>query len=372
MPGVTRRRPRILITAGTRPEAIKLAPLIRHLREEDWADVRVLATAQHRELLDQVFRFFDITPDIDLNIMQPDQALAELTSRLIPAIDQALDVEEPDIVLTQGDTTTVMTTALACFYRRIPVGHVEAGLRTHDRHYPFPEEINRVIVSRLCDLHFAPTDSARENLTREGVDKKSVHVTGNTVIDALLWTASRAELPREYEPTDGRRLVLVTAHRRENFGEPLREICNAINDLVEARDVEVLYPVHPNPAVVATTRELLGGLPGVRLVPPMDYPQFVAAMKTAHLILTDSGGVQEEAPSLGKPVLVLRDETERPEGIEAGTAVLVGPNRKQIVAKALELLDDPIAYDRMAKTANPYGDGQATRRIADVVRAFVG
>jgi len=364
-------RPTILITAGTRPEAIKVAPLIRLLREQNWANVRVLATAQHRELLDQVFRFFAITPDIDLNIMQPGQSLAELTSRLIPAIDKSLETEKPDIVLAQGDTTTVMTTALACFYRRIPFGHIEAGLRTHQRYYPFPEEINRVIVTRLGDLHFAPTPQARENLLRDGVNPEHVSVTGNTVIDALLWASSQSNLPRGYEPTNGRKLILVTAHRRENFGEPLREICNAISDLVEARDVEVVYPVHPNPNVIEITDELLRDVPGVRLVPPLDYPHFVAAMKAAHLILTDSGGVQEEAPSLGKPVLVLRDETERPEGVATGTATLVGPHRDRIVAKALDLLDNPASYARMSQANNPYGDGRASERIAEALKNFL-
>lgn len=368
---MSEKRPTILITAGTRPEAIKVAPLIRLLRERNFARVRVLATAQHRELLDQVFRFFDIQPDIDLDIMQPGQTLAELTARLLPAIDRALDAEKPDMVLAQGDTTTVMTTALACFYRRIAFGHIEAGLRTGDRYYPFPEEINRVIVSRLANLHFSPTPQSRDNLVREGVPAETVFVTGNTVIDALLWAADRADLPREYEPTDGRKLVLVTAHRRENFGEPLRNICAAIGDLIEARDVEVLYPVHPNPNVTSVAQELLEGLPGVRLVKPLDYPHFVAAMKAAHLILTDSGGIQEEAPSLGKPVLVLRDETERPEGVASGTSILVGPNRERIVEKALELLDNPAAYERMAKAHNPYGDGQASARIADILEASI-
>ncbi|MBX3394547.1 MAG: UDP-N-acetylglucosamine 2-epimerase (non-hydrolyzing) [Phycisphaerae bacterium] len=365
------RKTTILITAGTRPEAIKVAPLIRTLQERDFARVRVLATAQHRDLLDQVFRFFNIRPDVDLNIMQPGQTLAELTSRLIPAIDQALAIEQPDIVLAQGDTTTVMTTALACFYRRIPFGHVEAGLRTNDRHYPFPEEINRVIVSRLGDLHFSPTEQTRENLLHEGVSPESIFVTGNTVIDALLWAAAKADLPQTFQPSGGRRMLLVTAHRRENFGEPLREICHAIADLVKLRAVEVVYPVHPNPNVVQMTNEMLGGLPGVQLVPPLDYPQFVAAMKAAHLILTDSGGVQEEAPSLGKPVLVLRDETERPEGVAVGTAALVGPHRERIVSKAIELLDNSASYELMARAHNPFGDGRASERIADALEKFL-
>ncbi len=368
---MSERLPTILITAGTRPEAIKVAPIIRLLRDQNWARVRVLATAQHRDLLDQVFTFFRITPDIDLNIMQPGQTMAELTSRLIPAIDRTLDTEKPDIVLAQGDTTTVMTTALACFYRRIPFGHIEAGLRTGDRYNPFPEEINRVIVSRLGDLHFSPTPRAKENLVHEGVPEDSIHITGNSVIDALLWAAEQSDLPHGFEPEKGRRMILVTAHRRENFGEPLEEICQAIADIAEARDVDVLYPVHPNPNVMKTARELLSDVPGVKLTQPLDYPSFVAAMKSAHLILTDSGGVQEEAPSLGKPVLVLRDETERPEGIAAGNAVLVGPHRERIVSTTLDLLDNPGIYQQMSAARNPYGDGRASHHIADALKNYL-
>lgn len=368
---MTNREPTILITAGTRPEAIKVAPIIRILREQGWARVRVMATAQHRDLLDQVFTFFRITPDIDLNIMQPGQSLAELTSRLIPAIDRTLSAEKPDIVLAQGDTTTVMTTALACFYRRVPFGHIEAGLRTGDRYNPFPEEINRVIVSRLGDLHFAPTPRAKDNLVHEGVEEDTIHITGNSVIDALLWAAEQSDLPKTFQPKPGKKLILVTAHRRENFGEPLEEICGAIADLTRSPDVEVLYPVHPNPNVVATTNTMLSDLPRVTLTKPLDYPDFVAAMKAADVILTDSGGVQEEAPSLGKPVLVLRDETERPEGVAAGNAILVGPHRERIVSKTRELLDNPAVYKQMATANNPYGDGKASHRIADALREYL-
>jgi len=360
----------ILITAGTRPEAVKVAPVIRVLREEPWARVRVLATAQHRDLLDQVLDFFEISADIDLDIMRPDQSLPELTSRLLPALDEALGRETPDIVLAQGDTTTVMTTALACFYRRIAFGHIEAGLRTHRKYAPFPEETNRIIASRLADLHFAPTPLAKENLLREGIDANTVHVTGNTVVDALLWAVEQP-LSRSFEPAAGRKLVLVTAHRRENFGAPLEAICGAILDLVAARDIEVLYPVHPNPNVTTVVKRLLEGNPRIRLVAPLGYAEFVAAMKAAHVILTDSGGVQEEAPSLGKPVLVLRDETERPEGLAAGTALLVGPNRERIVEKTLDLIDDGGAYARMAKACNPYGDGRAAVRIVKTLGAFL-
>lgn len=368
--GMSSKKPTILITAGTRPEAVKVAPLIRLLREQGWARVRVLATAQHRELLDQVFEFFEIKPDIDLNIMQPEQSLPDLTGRLVPAIDRVLSEEQPDIVLAQGDTTTVMATALACFYRQIPFGHVEAGLRTGRKYYPFPEEVNRVLVSRLGDLHFAPTMRSRDNLLREGTHESAVVVTGNTVIDALLWAIER-DLPKTFEPVDGRKMILVTAHRRENFGAPLESICAALCDLVESRDVEVVYPVHPNPKVVETVEKHLKDKPRIRLVSPLDYAEFVAAMKASYLILTDSGGVQEEAPSLGKPVLVLRDETERPEGVEAGTACIVGPNRERIIEKAVELIDHADAYDRVARACNPYGDGKASTRIADVIQAFL-
>ncbi|MFQ5410671.1 MAG: non-hydrolyzing UDP-N-acetylglucosamine 2-epimerase [Phycisphaerae bacterium] len=365
-----REKPRILITAGTRPEAVKVAPLIRLLRAQGWADVRVLATAQHRDLLDQVFAFFDIQPEIDLDIMRPKQSLSDLTSRLIPAIDSVLEREQPDIVLAQGDTTTVMCTALACYYRRVSFGHVEAGLRTHCKYFPFPEEMNRVVAGHLSDLHFAPTPQAKENLLREGVSDERVFVTRNTVIDALLWAVEQ-DLPRTFEPIDGRRLILVTAHRRENFGPPLEAICSALLDLVKSRNVEIVYPVHPNPNVVATVRRMLGDESRVRLTEPLDYAAFVAAMKAADIILTDSGGVQEEAPALGKPVLVLRNETERPEGVAAGTATLVGPNRDRIVGKTCELLDDTATYERMARACNPYGDGKASERIAEALRTFL-
>ncbi len=372
--------PTILISAGTRPEAIKVAPVVRLLRQQDWCRVRLLATAQHRELADQVFRYFDIAPDIDLDIMQPGQGLAELTGRLIPAIDRVLAAETPDIVLAQGDTTTVMTTALCCYYRRIAFGHIEAGLRTGNKFYPFPEEMNRALVGRLCDLHFAPTPQARDHLLAEGIRPDAIHVTGNTVIDALQWTARQA-LPQPSlpgiapqgggGPADGRRLILVTAHRRENFGPPMEAICAALRDLAARGDVEILYPVHPNPNVQRAVQAQLAGVAGIHLAAPLDYAPFVAAMKAAHIILTDSGGVQEEAPAFGKPVLVLRDETERPEGVAAGTACLVGPHRERIVAKATELLDDPAAYEGMARAVNPYGDGHASERIAEILRAFL-
>ena len=360
----------ILCIVGTRPEVIKLAPVIRHLREQPWAQVRVLATGQHRELLDPLLGFFDIRADINLDIMRQNQSLSGLTSRLSGAMDEVLRREGPDIVLAQGDTTTVMLSALCCFYEQIPFGHVEAGLRTGEKYSPFPEEMNRVLVSDLADIHFAPTDRAKANLIRENIDEGRIVVTGNTVIDALLWAVEQ-DLPPAFALADGRRILLVTAHRRESFGKPLEEICDALRELVEVRDIEIVYPVHPNPKVVSTVQRRLAGIPHIQLIQPLDYGRFVAAMKSCYLILTDSGGIQEEAPSLGRPVLVLRDTTERPEGVAAGTACLVGPHRRQIVERTLELLDDQNAYRRMARSSNPYGDGRAAERISDALRGFL-
>ena len=356
----------ILVAIGTRPEAIKMAPVMFALRAQPWARVRVLLTAQHRELLDQTLALFRIAADVDLDLMRPGQTLADLTGRMVPAIDQVLAAETPHLVLAQGDTTTVMVAALACFYRHIAFGHVEAGLRTESKHEPFPEEMNRRLVGRMADLHFSPTEQARQNLLAEGVAEGSVLLAGNTVIDALLWTASRVDASR-FAPRDGRRLVLVTAHRRENFGDRMEQLCHALLDLVQAREVEILFPVHPNPNVRAAVDRHLRGNPRIRLVDPLDYAEFVAAMRASYLILTDSGGVQEEAPSLGKPVLVLREQTERPEGIAAGTARLVGCNRERILRESLALLDDDARYQEMAQRRNPYGDGQAAGRICEAI-----
>lgn len=360
----------ILCVVGTRPEAIKMAPVILALKNEAWANVRVLATAQHRQMLDQVLNFFDISPDIDLNIMRPNQALTSLTARLLLELDEVLLNEKPDVVLAQGDTTTVMTVALACFYHRIPFGHVEAGLRTWDIDNPFPEEANRVIAGRLAHWHFAPTESSRQNLLREGVRDVAIHVTGNTVIDALLMTASR-ELSLDIELDGDKRLVLITSHRRENFGEPFRNICRALRALSEANPgVQFLYPVHPNPNVKNVAHETLGGLPNIILCEPLDYAQFVAALKRAYLIISDSGGVQEEAPALAKPVLVLREETERPEAVEQGVVKLVGANYDQIVKETQRLLDDEASYQEMAQGVSPYGDGHGAERIAMILREY--
>lgn len=362
---------RILVVVGTRPEAVKLAPVVHALRQQPRLQTRVLATAQHRHLLDQIHAFFGIQPELDLDLMRPDQSLADLTARMIAALDPVLVDERPDLVLAQGDTTTVMVTALACFYRRIPFGHVEAGLRTGDLDNPFPEEMNRVLVGRMARLHFAPTETSRQNLLREGIEPRAVHTTGNTVIDALLWAAERVDAA-PFLPAAGKRLVLVTAHRRENFGAPFENVCAALRELADRPDVQLLYPVHPNPNVRDVAMRVLSGHPSIRLVDPLDYPAMVAAMRACDLILTDSGGVQEEAPSLGKPVLVLRTTTERPEGVSAGAARLVGTDRAQIVAAASELLDDPAAYAAMANVVNPYGDGKAAVRIVAAIDAFLG
>ena len=363
-----RSRKRILVAIGTRPEAIKMAPVVLALREEPWAEVRILATAQHRQMLDQVLDAFGLAPDVDLDIMRPDQALPELTGRLLLRLDEVLAEEAPDAVLAQGDTTTVMTVAMAAFYRRIPLGHVEAGLRTGDLYNPFPEEMNRIVAGRLARWHFAPTAQARDNLLAEGFDPASIHVTGNTVIDALLQVADR-DLPLPPGIPEGKRLVLVTAQRRENFGAPFRQVCEGIRALADRHhDVHVLYPVHPNPNVLGPARELLGGHPSITLCEPLDYLPFVAAMKRATLVLTDSGGVQEEAPALAKPVLVMRRETERPEAVAEGVVRLVGPDRDAILAAASRLLEDPAAYAEMARGTSPYGDGHAAGRIAAILR----
>lgn len=345
-----------------------MASVILALKAESWANVRVLATAQHRHMLDQVMSFFGISPDIDLNLMRPNQALTTLTARLLLELDVVLQQEKPDVVLAQGDTTTVMAVALACFYHRIPFGHLEAGLRTWDINNPFPEEANRVIAGRLARWHFAPTESSRQNLLREGVSEVDIVVTGNTVIDALLMTASK-DIQLDIALDDTKRLVLVTAHRRENFGEPFRNICQALRTLGESNDdIQILYPVHPNPNVKAVAHEMLGGCSNIILCDPLDYAPFVAAMKKAYLIISDSGGVQEEAPALGKPVLVLRDETERPEAVEMGVVKLVGPNYERIVKEAQLLLDDEAAYRDMARGVSPYGDGNASARIVQALK----
>lgn len=359
---------KIICVVGTRPEAIKMAPVILALKRNPNFNVRVLATAQHRDLLDQVLSVFDIVPDIDLDIMRPNQALTTLTGRLLLELDKVLQTETPDAILAQGDTTTVMTVAMAAFYHKIPFGHVEAGLRTWDMHNPFPEEMNRVIAGKLTKWHFAPTESSRNNLLREGISDTDISVTGNTVIDALLSVVDRdIPLPFTLDPT--KRLILVTAHRRENFGEPFQQVCCALLKLLERNaDIQVLYPVHPNPNVRDAAHRLLGKHPRIILCPPLDYLPFVTAMKRSYLILSDSGGVQEEAPALGKPVLVLRHETERPEAVQDGVVKLVGTDFDTIVSEVQSLIDDETAYRAMARGISPYGDGHAAARIVQVLQ----
>ena len=357
---------KVLCVVGTRPEAIKMAPVILALKECAKINCRVLATAQHRHMLDQVFEVFNIEPDVDLDIMRPNQDLSTLTARLLLELDDVLLAEKPDVVLAQGDTTTVMTIALACFYHRIPFGHVEAGLRTWDLSNPFPEEMNRVLAGRLARWHFAPTESSRKNLLKEGVRNSDIFVTGNTVIDALKSVADFPSVGVDLDDT--KRLILVTAHRRENFGQPIKEICCSILALVQQNDdIQVLFPVHPNPNVKLIAEELLSGHPQVIICDPLEYLPFVGAMQRSYLILSDSGGVQEEAPALGKPVLCLRNETERPEAVDAGTVKLVGSDYERIVKEAQHLLDDEVAYKQMAQAISPYGDGHAAERVLKVL-----
>jgi len=358
---------------GTRPEAVKLAPVILDLRAhpQDFR-VSVVATAQHREMLDQVLNLFAITPDRDLDIMRPGQTLTEITVRSLQGLEQVMAELRPDLVLVQGDTTTVFTAGLAAYYARIPVGHVEAGLRTRDKFRPYPEEINRRLAGVLSDLHFAPTPGARDNLLAESVSPQSIFITGNPVIDALRLVANQPE-PEGSDDLDwvrerSGRLALVTAHRRESWGEPLREICHALRELTERfPDLVVLYAVHRNPVVRQVAEQELSNLERVRLADPPDYRLFVALMKRSYLILTDSGGVQEEAPALGVPVVVLREVTERPEAVVAGSVVLAGMDRARIVELAGEVLSDPARREQMSRAVNPYGDGQAARRIREAI-----
>lgn len=362
-------RIRIACVIGTRPEAIKMAPVVKALRESDWADCAVIATGQHRGLLDQALSQFKIAPDIDLDMMTDGQTMVGLTSRMLPALAAAIDALKVKAVLAQGDTASVFVAALVAYYSNLPFGHVEAGLRTRDLREPFPEEGFRQMVARLARWHFAPTERAAENLRSEGIGTDSIFVTGNTGIDALLATSVATEGHRALRARDGRRLILLTAHRRESFGVPMAEIFGAVRRLVESReDVEVLYPVHPNPNVRNMAEEILGGHPRITLSEPLDYLSFVRAMADCHLILTDSGGIQEEAPALGKPVLVLREQTERPEAISAGVARLVGTNADGIFHEATRLLDDSGEYARMAVGGSPFGDGKAAARIAAILQ----
>lgn len=372
---------KILSVFGTRPEAVKMAPIVRLLAQTKGIDSRVCVTAQHRHMLDQVLQLFQIKPDHDLDLMRDRQSLAQLTAGIFLHLDPVLEEEKPDWVLAVGDTTTVVTTCQLAFYRRIKFGHVEAGLRTHNKWHPFPEEINRRLASTMADLHFAPTAWSQGNLLREGVAEKDIVVTGNPVIDALHYVSEQEE-PKETRDllaklgavssppaprNDQKKLILITAHRRENFGQPIEDICHALKELAARGDVEIIYPVHLNPNVQEPVNRILKGIESITLLPPLDYLPLVHLMKRATLILTDSGGLQEEAPSFGVPVLVLRETTERPEGVEAGTLKLVGTETGHIVQEAKRLLDDETEYKKMAKASNPYGDGHAAERIVEAL-----
>ena len=360
----------VLTVFGTRPEAIKMAPLVKAVEKSDKLKSVVCVTAQHREMLDQVLNLFEIKPDYDLDIMKNNQDLWTLTSEVLLKMKDVYEKVKPDIVLVHGDTTTTMAAALSAFYAKIPVGHVEAGLRTFDKYYPFPEEINRIVADSVSDYYFAPTDMSIENLRKCGITSNNVYKTGNTVIDALLYTInSKVDvMPDGLILDETKKMILLTSHRRENFGEPIKEICLAILDLIKMYDdIEVVYPVHLNPNVQKPVHEILDGVERVHLIPPQDYVPFCNLMKKSYLILTDSGGVQEEAPALAKPVLVLRDTTERPEAVQYGTVKLVGPNKKNIINEVGMLLTDKKYYKKMSEAINPYGDGKACSRITDIL-----
>ncbi|HKZ43803.1 MAG TPA: UDP-N-acetylglucosamine 2-epimerase (non-hydrolyzing) [Anaerolineales bacterium] len=367
---------RVLSIFGTRPEAVKMAPVIRELKRSPGVDSYVCVTAQHREMLDQVLNLFRIKPDIDLDLMRPDQTLADLSAAIFTQLDPVLKSIKPEWVLVQGDTTTVAVASMLAYYRRIKVGHVEAGLRTFDKWQPYPEEINRRIAGVIADLHFAPTEWTRRNLLREGVSEDSIKVTGNPVIDALQVVAEQPapsqvkELVNDLFLNTGKRLILVTAHRRENFGKPLQDIIKALIQIAARGDVEIVYPVHLNPNVQEPVYRMLGETQHITLLPPLDYLPMVHLLKQAALVLTDSGGIQEEAPAFGIPVLVLREVTERPEGVESGTLKLVGTDTDRIVGETNKLLDDPLLYSQMAKASNPFGDGHAAERIVKALLEY--
>lgn len=365
---------KVMTVFGTRPEAIKMAPLVHELNKySEQIESVVCVTAQHRQMLDQVLDIFDIQPDIDLNIMKDRQTLVGVTTRALESLDETMKEVKPDIVLVHGDTTTTFVASLAAFYNQVAIGHVEAGLRTWDKYSPFPEEMNRQLTGVMADLHFSPTNGSADNLRREAKPEKSIYVTGNTAIDALKTTVREDYTHPVLERVAGQKLVLMTAHRRENLGEPMRRIFRAVRRLVDEHpEISVVYPVHLNPAVQEVAQEILGNHDRISLIEPLDALDFHNFARRSHLILTDSGGVQEEAPSLGVPVLVLRDTTERPEGIEAGTLKLVGTDEEQVYAMAKELLTNQAAYDAMAHAVNPYGDGEASRRIVEAILYHFG
>lgn len=366
---------KVMVIFGTRPEAIKLFPVINALKMQPKLQCEVLVSAQHREMLDQVLEVGGVTPDYDLNIMQPGQSLDALTARLLEGIGEVLDKARPDRVVVQGDTATAMVGALAAYYRKIPVSHVEAGLRSFDIYQPWPEEVNRKIIGNIADQHFAPTNVSATALHNESVPEDRVFITGNTVIDALYWVTDRishrpdlakglADLEARYA---GKKIIGITTHRRENFGEGMENIAAAIGEIAKRDDVACIFPVHMNPNVRSVMDEALGGLDNVAMIEPLDYPHFVRLLSISHIMLTDSGGVQEEAPALGKPVLVMRDTTERPEGVDAGTAKLIGTDKDRIISEICTLLDDDSAYSAMAKAHNPFGDGRSSSRIAEII-----
>jgi len=373
---------KVLIVFGTRPEAIKMAPVIKTLKNR--MDIRVCATAQHREMLDQVLDLFEINPDYDLNVMQPEQDLFDVTGKVLIGMKKILSINKPDLVLVHGDTTTTMATSIAAFYLKIPIGHVEAGLRTYDTYSPFPEEFNRQLTSRLAKFHFAPTERARSNLQKEQVLDNDIYVTGNTVIDALLSVIDKAretsypvdllvQLPFiEEEKSKYSRIILVTGHRRENFGKGFERICQALYDIAKNNsEVQIIYPVHLNPNVREPVERIISNINNIHLIDPVDYLSFIKLMDACYMVLTDSGGIQEEAPSLGKPVLVMRDTTERPEAVEAGTVKLVGSDKQKIIEAVSHLLNDDVKYKEMARAHNPYGDGHASERICKVLEEKV-
>lgn len=361
---------------GTRPEAVKMAPLIKEFEKHpDHFDVKVAVTGQHREMLDQVLQFFNIKPDYDLNLMKPNQTLFDVTADALRGMEKILEEVKPDLVIVQGDTTTVFAGALAGFYKKISVAHLEAGLRSGDKYSPFPEEINRILTGHIADYHWCPTEKARENLLAEGIKNEKIHVVQNTVIDALFLALDllKEEGDEKYleffkDVDFNKKLILVTAHRRESFGQPFENICNAVKELsTKYPDVEFVYPVHLNPNVREVVFRILSDIPNIHLMDPLDYPYMVWIMNKAHIVLTDSGGVQEEAPSLGKPVIVLRDVTERQEGVDAGTAKLVGTDKELIINATSALLDNEQEYEKMAKAVNPYGDGTTSKRIVKLL-----
>lgn len=368
---------KVITIFGTRPEAIKMAPLVKEMEKNPNIENKVCVTAQHRQMLDQVLDLFDISPDFDLNIMQSKQTLTGITTRVLEGLEDIFEKENPNLVLVHGDTTTTFAGALAAFYQKIKVGHVEAGLRTFDKYFPFPEEMNRKLTGSIADLHFAPTTGSKSNLLREGIDEKDIFVTGNTVIDAMEFTVEDSYVFNNNELNDieydKKKVIMVTAHRRENWGDGIENICNALKRIVEENnDVEIVYLVHLNPVVKDVVYRILGGIPRVHLLPPLDTKETHNLMNKCFMVMTDSGGLQEEAPHLGKPVLVLRDVTERPEAVKAGTVKLVGTDINTILNTANELIRDSAEYDKMSRAINPYGDGKASQRIVSAILDYFG